>query len=172
MCERDMSFNHLRWAWCILLIQRRSNLLCMLCSERQRKKNMNDRKSKFASINCEHGRKNRLLVNINGGFLFIYTLSGTFGVVGFFLFRVCSCSLFNSRTPRIYMLMMVCWLTKLRHEITNVWESAPKRTVLAEIQKPFGINMVSFGIMLCYVTYNICTLQNLFRLKKVQRNKF
>lgn len=84
MCERDMSFNHLRWAWCILLIQRRSNLLCMLCSERQRKKNMNDRKSKFASINCEHGRKNRLLVNINGGFLFIYTLSGTFGVVGFF----------------------------------------------------------------------------------------
>lgn len=166
MCERDMSFNHLRWAWCILLIQRRSNLLCMLCSERQRKKNMNDRKSKFASINCEHGRKNRLLVNINGGFLFIYTLSGTFGVVGFFLVRVCSCSLFNSRTPRIYMLMMVCWLTKLRHEITNVWESAQKKNRFSRNTETFRHQ---HGIIWHYAM--LCNIQHMHSSEPISLKK-
>lgn len=170
MCERDASISvhctyFLRRCRCcgnikfrILLIQRCSNLLvCMHASSEQlrreknyayenewRKKAADNRKSKFASINCANMVAKigvLLLVNTSmataaADFLsflhfYFYFLTVIFNSPALnlmwspFFSRCCCCGFLNSRTPHIYMLMMVCWLTKLRH--TKKWPIVGKK---------------------------------------------
>lgn len=140
----------------ILLIQRCSNLLvcsvCMFASEQlwgerkimgnmkmNGKKAADNRKSKFASINCANMVAEigvSLLVNTYTHTIhqwrpppptffcfciFVFsqlflTLRHSIWCGRFFVRCWCCCGFLNSRTPHIYMLMMVCWLTKLRHK--------------------------------------------------------
>ena len=87
--------------------------------------------------------------HINGGnFFFIRSntgpkLSSSLRYCSFF---ICVCCTLNSRTPRIYMLMMVCWLTKLLHEITKYvkWNEHTEKKKKTSV----GFNVALCGIML------------------------
>lgn len=73
----------------------------------------------------------------------------------------------NSRTPpRIYMLMMVCWLTKLLHEITKYEKRMKKKThwkqPLVRLQR---------GIMWNYAMLYACIFPTFFFLGKDAEKK-
>lgn len=129
MCERDMSIV----ARCFVDSTTTIWIYYAFFSDAQKKESTavaENRKSKFASINCEHGYK----IGWTTSMAAETAISVVFFSFSFFLQCWCHlhlasawflCTL-NSRTPRIYMLMMVCWLTKLlqRNNQAREWKKA------------------------------------------------
>lgn len=117
-----------------------------------------NRKSKFASIDCEHGCKIGWTTSMarwrQRQFLFIIFSSVCCHLhlaLAWF-----SCTL-NSRTPRIYMLMMVCWLTKLLQK--DKYKKKKAHTHFGP-----GFNVALSGIMLRFMTTSHVYFQmNLFK---------